>query len=124
MGCPARKPLMSSPEPGNEIQLETTASTTMNAKVSQVRFRNLRSPKQRGAFVLLHAGRHNPARIHDGAQYRIRRAEEPTRRTWFEPVPTVLRRARTDHQDEATALACWAHSSIVSRKRFDSSSLQ
>src|SRR5215218_7978982 len=61
---------MSKAEPGNEIQLETMASTMMDTRISQVRFRNPRSPKQRGAFVPPPAERHNPARTRDGAEYR------------------------------------------------------
>ena len=61
---------MSNPEPGSEIHVEAMASTMMNARVSQVRFRNPRSPRHRSAFVPRPAGRHNSARVRNGAQYR------------------------------------------------------
>jgi hypothetical protein len=71
-GCAARKPAISKSEPGSEIQPETTASTTMNARVSQIRFRNRRSPGHRGAFARYHTRRHNSVRARNGAQYRKR----------------------------------------------------
>ena len=107
MGWPARKPSMSRADPGNEIQLETTASTTMNASISQVRFRNRRSPKQRGTCVPSHAGRHNPTRIRDGGEYRFREGAEPTERARFTPVAMVLRRTTIGpRRDEANTSAC------------------
>src|SRR5919112_1287692 len=114
MGWLARKPLMSRAEPGNEIQPETIASTTMNARVSQVRFRNPRSPGQRGACVPPHAGRHNRARIRDGGEYRFRAGAEPTERTPFVAVAMVLCRFGTSRRrDAAVASAGRTHCSAV-----------
>jgi hypothetical protein len=86
----------------------------MKARVSQVRFRNPRSPRQRGASVPPHAGRHNRARIRDGGEYRIREGTEPTKRTRFVPVATVLRGSgTTQRRHDAIAFAGQAHWSTV-----------
>ena len=61
---------MSKSEPGSEIQVETMASTTMNARVSQIRFRNRRSPRLQGDIAKGNVRRHNSSETRDGAQYR------------------------------------------------------
>jgi hypothetical protein len=105
---------MSRAEPGKEIQPETIASTAMKAKVSQVLFRNPRSPRQRGACVPPHAGRHNPTRIHDGGQYRFREGTRPTEWRRSVPVASIDRRSGTTRrQQDAVASASQARSSIV-----------
>ena len=118
-GCAARKPAMSKSEPGSEIQLETMASTTMNARVSQVRFRNRRSPRHQGAFVPSNARRHNPARTRDGAQYR-NGAESGSndchgvaRRMGRLPDADATRRAPDTSRRPADRGAAWAKHSVI-----------